>query len=104
MGFPAYLLGLSLPLIGGVALGLFLANLFNQDVPQQIGGSSNHSRGRPRRRSPIRYNQICPVCQESIESGSSQNLKCGHELHTKCMFDLYQRKLQTCPLCREKIF
>jgi len=47
----------------------------------------------------------CPICLHTIELGDELfDIECGHKFHCLCASRLFQRRVNTCPLCREKMF
>ena len=45
----------------------------------------------------------CSICMSKVKSKNSCTLKCGHEFHLSCIFDLYNQQSgyrNKCPNCR----
>jgi hypothetical protein len=58
----------------------------------------------PHRREPL-VEKTCPVCIESIASGSGgrlRTLSCCHTFHTKCI-NHWLKINRTCPVCRTEV-
>lgn len=47
-------------------------------------------------------NKECSICYNKIPSKKNTILSCGHEFHSKCIEDWFERS-SSCPLCREEI-
>ena len=47
----------------------------------------------------------CPICFDNVCDNNYCVLKCGHEYHLECIFELYNQDedfSNKCPLCRNK--
>jgi hypothetical protein len=42
----------------------------------------------------------CSICLESLAMKTINSLPCGHSFHHVCLYQAFEKKLYTCPLCR----
>lgn len=47
-------------------------------------------------------NDVCPICQESIDGATFAWPACGHAMHAACALSWAQYDI-TCPVCRERV-